>query len=224
MGFSPVERETVQNRVHAELRAALMLGRLDPGQVLTIQSVADTFATSTLPAREALSRLVAERGLELTAGRSVRVPELSRERLFDIERARKLIEGEAAAIACRLLPADLPDRLAQLVQAQHVCAANNGVYLALEANQAFHFTLYQASASPALVQAIESLWLQFGPYQRALVGRLPRDFGPGTEHHHEIIAALRARDPEATRAAVVRDVDRVCRLLDRSDLLGSDAA
>jgi DNA-binding GntR family transcriptional regulator len=224
MGFSPVERETVQNRVHAELRAALMLGRLDPGQVLTIQSVADTFATSTLPAREALSRLVAERGLEMTSSRSVRVPPLRRDRLLDIQRARKLIEGAAAELACSKGDPDLPERLAQLVQAQHVSAATNGIYPALEANQAFHFMLYQASASPCLVQAIESLWLQFGPYLRAVVGRLPPEFGPGTEHHHEIIQGLRGHDPAATRRAVEADVDRVCRLLDRSDLLGSDAA
>jgi DNA-binding GntR family transcriptional regulator len=217
-GFSKVERDTVQNRVHAELRTALMLGRLEPGQVLTIQSLADTFGTSTLPAREALNRLVAERALEFQANGSARVPPLDRARLQDLRRSRKLIEGATAELAAAHLDDAQIEALQALMSPLPVSERGALGYPALEQNQEFHFALYRAAGSSTLLHAIESLWLQFGPYLRALVGMLTPAFGPGTEHHAMGIAALRRRDPAGIRAAVEADIDRVCDLIENSTL------
>ena len=54
-GFGPVSgRVTVQDAVYLQLREALLIGRFDPGQVLTIASLSQTFDTSHMPVREAL--------------------------------------------------------------------------------------------------------------------------------------------------------------------------
>ena len=57
-GLAPVGRETVQDRVYAELRRALIGGRFAPSQVLTIRTLADALMTSTMPVREAIGRLI----------------------------------------------------------------------------------------------------------------------------------------------------------------------
>ena len=67
--------------------------------MLRIVDLAETLQTSTMPVREALARLVSEQALEALPSRSVRVPLITRERLDDLARARRLVEGELTALA-----------------------------------------------------------------------------------------------------------------------------
>ena len=52
--LSPVGRETLHDRVYAELRRSLIHGMFDAGDMLRIQDLAETLQTSTMPVREAL--------------------------------------------------------------------------------------------------------------------------------------------------------------------------
>ena len=65
--LSPVGRETLHDRVYAELRRSLIHGMFDAGDMLRIQDLAATLQTSTMPVREALGRLVSEQALEALA-------------------------------------------------------------------------------------------------------------------------------------------------------------
>src|ERR1700678_985147 len=82
--LTPPPRQTLQQRVYGELRAAIMGGRFLPGQTLTIRAVAAALRTSTMPVREALRQLVAERALDPLASRSFGIPRLSRKRFQDV--------------------------------------------------------------------------------------------------------------------------------------------
>ena len=97
--MAPVGRETLHDRVYAELRRSLIHGVLDAGQVLRIVDLAETLQTSTMPVREALARLVSEQALEALPSRSVRVPLITPERLDDLARARRLVEGQLTVLA-----------------------------------------------------------------------------------------------------------------------------
>ena len=163
--LTPVPRETVNDRVYRELRRALIQGLFDPGQVLTIQQLASKLETSTMPVREALSRLISEQGLEAMPNRSVRVPPVDAARLEDLLHARTVIEGAALEMAApRLSEQDL-DELKRLVRRHdsQSRATNGGIEAQLNLNQAFHFNIYRASASTVIIPIIESLWLQSGP-------------------------------------------------------------
>src|SRR6185312_15583667 len=104
--LSPVGRETLHERVYAELRRSLIYGMFDAGDMLRIQDLAATLQTSTMPVRDALGRLVSEQALEALPNRSVRVPVITRERLEDLARARCLIEGQMTALAVANLTAE----------------------------------------------------------------------------------------------------------------------
>src|SRR5687768_18419750 len=97
--LSPVGRETLHDRVYAELRRSLIHGMFDAGEVLRIVELSETLQTSTMPVREALGRLVSEQALESLPNRTVRVPVITRDKLDDLARARCLIEGELVALA-----------------------------------------------------------------------------------------------------------------------------
>ena len=75
----------------------------------------------------------------------------------------------------------------------------------LDDNSRFHLTLYRASANPVLLRMIEALWLQVGPFFNRLfteadLSRRLNDF------HEDTLAALRAGDGKAARAAMEQDL------------------
>ena len=144
----PVSRDSVQDQIYAELSDALICGRLQGGQTLQIRDLADAFHTSVMPVREALRRLVAEGALESATQRPVRVPHLSVQRLDDIHRARLLVEGHAAEKAALLADDHLLTVLSK-ADAEFSHALETGdVDAELQANQRFHFALYEAAQSP----------------------------------------------------------------------------
>ena len=101
-GITPVPRETLHDRVYAELRRSLVHGVFVSGEMLRIQDLAEKLRTSTMPVREALARLVSEQALEALPNRSVRVPVITREKLEDLARARLTLAaaGVATTIEC----------------------------------------------------------------------------------------------------------------------------
>lgn len=211
----PVSRDTVQDRIYAELSDALICGRLQGGQTLQIRDLADTFQTSVMPVREALRRLVAEGSLEASPQRPVRVPPMTRERLEDIFAARLLVEGRAAELAAVRGEPALLARLQAADAAFGRAVASRDVDAELQANREFHFTLYSAAGSPTLMGIIRSLWLQSGPYLRVAVERhRPEAAAPRATYHHDVLDALARRDAAGTREAVQADLSWVLALLE----------
>lgn len=210
--LSPVGRETLHDRVYAELKRSLMHGMLDAGASMRIQDLAATLETSTMPVREALGRLVSEQALESLPNRTVRVPLITRERLDDLARARCLIEGELVGLATSRLTAD---DLAMLRDLTHRCEAAftaddpDKPHHTSELNHAFHFHIYRAAGSAVLIPVVESLWLQSGPYVRAAaqIHDELRDMS-GTHHHWALIEALERGDKVQAEKALKNDITR----------------
>ena len=218
-GFAPVSsRSTIQDGVYRQLRHALMTGRFDPGQTLTISSLAGILGTSHMPVREALRRLGAENALEIAANGSARIPTVSRARLDDICRARVALEGLATELAAPRVGEAEIEKLATLVR-EHEASRDN-VYGMLGKNQEFHFFLYAASGSEVLLQLIETLWLRFGPYMRMLTRNVEpilrsEEGETYTVHHHEALAALKTGNAIAARKAITSDIAATRALLSR---------
>jgi len=217
IGLARVERETVQERIYIALRDKLMRGGWEPGQGLKIAELAAAFGTSAMPVREALNRLTAERGLQALPNRTVRVPTLSQQQLFDLKEARFAIEGLAVARAASNRTTEALDDLWRIVEAQRTLDESHFSEASSEQNRFFHFTIYRQSGSTVLLPIIESLWLQFGPYLRSASERFDGRDGSGTKHHVAILDALGVRDAEAARAALEADIGRAFDLLTAAD-------
>src|SRR3569623_1746402 len=89
-------RSTLQDFVHRQLCELILNGEIAPGQLITIQSLADAFGVSAMPVREALQRLTAARVLTVISSRSIGIPPLTGERLSDLRRVRLEVESLAA--------------------------------------------------------------------------------------------------------------------------------
>lgn len=202
--LEPVTPTSVHDAVYQALCRRLMHGVYQAGQVLGIQELADDLHTSTMPVREALRRLVAQKALEPTRSRSVRVPLITADRLLDLRRVRLLVEGQAIEWATpRLALADV-EVLHQL--AADIQTARIDLTASLELNRQFHFLIYQAAASKVMLGVIESLWLQSGPYLRAVREHCGLEREAVDDHHDAVVAALKKADAREARQALEADI------------------
>lgn len=222
--FEPVKlRHTVQHQIYAALRQALMSGRFEPGQVLTIDALSRSFGVSHMPVREALRRLAAENALEQTVNGSQRVPTVTRQRLDDLFDARIALETLATRRAAPKMDAAQLNALRAAVTAHATVTAEEGIEALLERNHAVHFIVYRASGSDVLPDLIEALWLRFGPYMRMVSQALAPELSANgaanlSGHHHDLLAALLDGDGAAAAAAVEADITTTCRTI--RDLIG----
>ena len=81
------------DRLYRSLRMQVMHGELAPGQALTLRGLAEVYGVSMTPVREALRRLVAEGALMLSSSGRVATPELSNERIEELEEEIKKLKG-----------------------------------------------------------------------------------------------------------------------------------
>ena len=217
--YQPIVRRSVNEAVYQALSNKLMHGEYRAGQVLGIQYLADALGTSTMPVREALRRLVAQQGLEPLRNGTTRVPLITKDRLNDIRRARLLIEGTVTEWAGPCLTPQALDELERLArEITQERRTAQGIASSLEKNRVFHFTIYAAAKSPAMLATIENLWLQSGAYLRETRELLHTKDQPADHLHELTIKALRNKQYEKARQCIQEDISWVFDRLDINKL------
>jgi DNA-binding GntR family transcriptional regulator len=208
IGIHPMERVTLQSRVHQELRQLLMMGRFRPGQVLKIRDLASAFGTSVQPIREAIRQLIAERALEAAPNASAMVPKLTLDQLDDLRLVRVAIEGLAAELAAQTATADDVKVLSDIIHAEQSADDSLLVEDSVSRNLDFHFRLYALSGSAELISIIEGLWLRIGPLIRDVAEGFDATDGKGAALHILMLKALSRRDGAMLRKALEQDIGR----------------
>lgn len=210
-GIAPVARDTLADRAYATLRELLMSGRLIPGERLSLRKVATVLGVSIMPVRAAVSRLIADRALEVTPGRAIRVPLMSGSQFRELAAIRMEIEGFAAEHAARnRTVADL-EAIAGFeaaFRAQSLAREPDLVH-AVALNMSFHFAVYRASAMPTLVEIIEQLWLRAGPVLNLETRNTPDRLAAGGAYHRHalVLEAMIVGDGATARAMIAQDID-----------------
>jgi DNA-binding GntR family transcriptional regulator len=182
-----------------------MTGMFQPGEAVTLRTLAHRLGTSAMPVREAVSRLIAERALILLPNRSVIVPRMSRVRFVELTQTRQALEGTVAEAACARATPALLRELSDINDAMKRCVADDDFRGALTHNMAFHFTLYRAAGKHVILPLIEMLWLQAGPFL-ALSLTMP-GVRWTARHHQAVLSALRASLGASARRAIEADIE-----------------
>jgi len=196
----------VHDQVYDAIRQALIIGRIAPGVGVSLRSLAADLGVSPMPVRDAVRRLVAERALAINpANKRLSVPSLSAERLSQLAQARLWIEPELAARTAPSADTALIRTLQGIDARLDAALAAGDVDGYMIANHAFHFTIYERAGAEVLLSMAGGLWLQIGPFMRVVFGRVGTGSLPA-DRHAEAMAALKARDPDAARAAIAADL------------------
>ena len=169
--------------VAALIRELVITGELAAGEQLRQRDLAQRFAVSQTPVREAMRRLESEGLLvcDTHRGFTVAVPELGRvEENFQI---RAALESLGASLAARKIDAVGLARLHGLNDQMRAQPEGDPGYA--ELNREFHFTVYEYARSPLLLSLMRLLWasLHGGP-------RVTRTHAESARQHDEILRAL----------------------------------
>lgn len=122
---------------------------------------------------------------------------------FELTEARLLFEGEAAALAATQVTDEDVAEIELLVQ--RIVEENQDPNGTESADREFHLAIARATRNVAVYNAVEHLWdLRATSPEAALLHEKARhaNVKPVVEEHTAILDALRARDPNAARAAM----------------------
>lgn len=213
MGMSTVPNTV---RVRRALENAIVDGRYPPGSRLDPEALAQEFACSRTPIREALQQLEASGLVQVLPKRGTYVSEWSAADLAE----RFEVMAEVEALCARLAARRITDAEMTVFEAVHESCRQLAEAGEVEAyylrNSDFHHCIYRATHNTFLEQEAMRLHAMLQPYRRMQLqvrNRMARSFA----EHDAVVTAIRAGDgdaaAEAMRAHVVIQGDRFHDLL-----------
>ena len=194
---------TRATNLYDQLRGDLLGGELEPGSKLAIEALAERYATSATPLREALNRLVSDGLVERREQRGFVVAAISAQDLSEITKTRCWLE----ALALReSIAAHTTAWEEALVLAHHRLAKtprslsdqqfqDNPEWEPL--HRAFHRALISGCGSRWLLNFCDQLADQHHRYRRLSAPRAFAKRGVSTEHQQLVDAALAGRADDA---------------------------
>lgn len=183
--------DTLQERVAAWLRQAIVTGRFAPGERLVQADIAAHLNVSLTPVREAMRDLAAEGLLTLNPRRGVSVRVLTLAEVRELRMLCALLERKSGElIAERISDAQLAHARA-LDQAMWALTTLED-YFAL--NSRFHLFLYETAQSPELMAVLRRVHDATMPYLPATFLRAAARHRDGLQEHRAFLAACTARD------------------------------
>ncbi len=200
-----IAQPPMSDRIYQSLKWSLIIGEYFPGSDLSIRSLAKKMGTSTMPVREALTRLASERLLISSVKKSYKIAELEPKRVADQFFLRARLEGIATRLAVPNLTASQIGELEVLagMMDRDIAAGNNENYIVRNYN--FHFSIYAASQNDELFWSIERLWAQTGPYLAQVVRTrtMPDEW---QVLHTRIAKTIKSRNAEQAAQLIEKDI------------------
>lgn len=183
------------------IRNGILDGSYPLGSRLDQRAIAEELGISIVPVREAIRLLEGEGFIKLLPRRGAYVTDISVDGLEELYLIREELEGLATAQAMPRLTKGRLAELENIVHDMEVATAEQDFATLLDLNRQFHFTIYDASEMPLLIEMIHGLWNRSGLYRRVFT-YLPDRASPALEEHKQILAACRQRDTGRATSAV----------------------
>ncbi|MFD5147007.1 GntR family transcriptional regulator [Streptomyces sp. NPDC058401] len=193
-----VVRHSVRGQILDALRAALLAGELEPGEIYSGPALGERFGVSATPVREAMQQLALEGVVECLPNRGFRVLTRSPGELAELAEVRALLEVPVMLRLARTVPCgDWAAMLPAAAEAESAAAAGDAARYA-DADRAFHRAVLALAGNAQLLLVAEDLhrrsqWPLPGPR------RIRRaDLVADAAEHVAVLVALSAGDlPEA---------------------------
>jgi DNA-binding GntR family transcriptional regulator len=184
------------------------IGRLNPGDMIDDAVLAEEFAVSRTPVREALLQLEAMGLIRRLPRKGATVFRPTLEEFLAILEVHAKLEGQAAGLAARRLSTSWATALEAAVQACETFAAEKGdadpdAYYQL--NLRFHECVALAAGNPFLTEMIKTNARKLLAYYRARY-RYAGAIATSAREHRAIATLIFARNADAAEALMQRHV------------------
>jgi len=203
------------DRIETELRHLILTLELVPGSAVSEAALMKRFGWGRTPLREAFQRLAEQSLLQILPRQGVLVTPLSVFDFIEMMDAMTMVIGSAAALACqRMSEADLA-QLDAIVAESESAASQRDFSTVAEQDFHFHRILAEATGNRYLRDYLLRLHqaatrFNYSAWQR------DTNAIPSMQEHHQIIAALRQREPTQARQMMLTHIQNA-----RGRVLGS---
>ncbi|MBX3654374.1 MAG: FadR family transcriptional regulator [Ramlibacter sp.] len=223
MPLQTVEPQRLYRQIAEQLRSLIVAGEFAAGSRLPAErDLAKQLGVSRPSVREALIALEVEGWVEVRTGSGVYVLDRSGAGRntgakvpagewgpLELIRARRVVEGEIAALAAQHGKRRDADAMARAIDGMRA-DADRGV-MPLDGDRAFHTAIVQACGNVVLTETVQGFWdARRGPLFERLGGYFETvpSWRSAIAEHEAIHAAIRARDADAARAAMHEHLDK----------------
>jgi len=199
---------TSAEKLAESLAQAIIDGEFAPGTRLDEQQLAQRFAVSRTPVREALRQLASSGLIEVRPRRGAIVAEISPAQLETLFVAMGELEASCARLAAMSMSPPERRRLEAFHEQMALTARSGDVQAFAEANHTFHTMLYAGAHNPVLADLTAAMRRRLLPFRLAqfhLEGRPPRSH----DEHAVVVDAILRGDAEGAHAAMLRHVTLV---------------
>ena len=201
MKTSALEGTTRADRLADEIAASVLSGEFKPGLRLDEKTLAERYAVSRTPVREALRQLASTGLIDFKPRRGATVVRTTSAQLEALFGAIAEMEATCARLAALSMTPLERRRLSSLHDTMHDFVVNNDKDGFAVANLTFHTDIYQGAHNSVLADFAAGLRRRLVPFRRAQFrakGRLARSH----EEHAKIVEAILAGDAAAAHAAM----------------------
>ncbi|NBQ88103.1 MAG: FadR family transcriptional regulator [Betaproteobacteria bacterium] len=220
MPLQTIEPQRLYRHIAEQLLALIEQGEYPPGTRLPSErELAQQLGVSRPSVREALIALEVEGWVEVRTGSGVYVIDRPQTHAAEVPaaewgpleliRARRVVEGETAALAARHARRKDTEAMQRALQSMRDDAARGVMPLA--GDRAFHLAIVGACGNVVLTETVETYWDARGGQLFERLGdhfESEDSWRTAIAEHEAIVTAIHSHDPEAARTAMHVHLDR----------------
>ena len=200
-----MSRRTHTDIIRNTLENEILSGVLPPGAALDEEKLAERFAVSRTPVREAMLQLLQNGLIEKESRRSARVMKLDLHRLIQVFEATSELEGLCARFAARRITRSEIEELKDVHQRSQKALADGETKEYATLGREFHYLVIKATHNDVLVETTNKIALHTRPYRRFQVGRI-EGMRANNKDHTAILEAIEAGDEDTAYDLMRRHV------------------
>jgi DNA-binding GntR family transcriptional regulator len=193
-------------RVQDVIREAIVSLAFRPGDFIQKDAICRRLGVSRFPVSEALGRLADEGFVEVLPQRGTRVTLINLAMCQQAIFLRRALEGEAMRLIAPGIDDLLIARLEDNLRAQDIAVQQGDGLRFFEHDHAFHQILLSRLGYDRVTAVVEAARGSLDRTRRFLL-RMPQRQARSYLEHTAIVAALKARDPDAAQRAMWQHLD-----------------
>ena len=211
-----MQKKNSELTAYEQIRKAILLKKLLPGQRLTEQWLGENLKMSRTPVRAALKKLEEERLVEMIANRGAFVYKPDMKEIKDVFDVRILLESYAAKTAANSIEKMDLEKLYLLLEEEKKAYRDKDSEKFIQVNSDIHLVPSLVTGNKVLIQQVRSLinWsncyiiLKDPFYERSV------DTAINVPEHRNIVKALEAMDGKLAEKAVKKHLQTTLKSLD----------
>lgn len=205
-GFRPVRSRPMSRVVAAEIREAILSGRLAAGQRLIEKDLTATLGVSRTSLREAFKELEAQGYISLVPHKGAFVSRPTEQEVCELYAIASVLEGLAARLAAVRMTEEELERLREITLSLERCRLQGDIDGYYHHNRLFHRTFVEASGNARLLELAESVRSQIVK-TRILSHAVPDRLEESMREHKAILSAFLRRDPARAEKRIIHHLE-----------------